>query len=148
MLGIQLDNLPFSQSQLRRSPEEVIHLETVIVAGGDVDPQPGAGQFPFGNLNPLLDNFERFRNKELVNPLGILAEFRDFIGIGQVRIIAAAADAFFHLRQLVGTFQDKILLQKRNLVKPPALLNDWNNRLAGHVAAQDEHVCSVKFPRI
>jgi len=42
----------------------------------------------------------------------------------------------------------KLLLEEGDFVVLPALMDEWHHRLAGHVAAEDEDIHAVKFPRI
>ena len=143
---IQLNHHAFDQLNLFGRPHQVIQLEHVIVARRDVAADPGPGQFLVGVGQPLPRVLQHFRMENLVDAVGMRAQFGDFVRRGAVGIVAAAGDLLGHVIHFGLAVQHEVLLQQDRLPGLAALVDDRDDGLARHVAAQDQHLGLVKLP--
>lgn len=123
--------------------QDLVHLELVVVAGADEHPHLGALELLVGHRHPPPYRVEHPLVEQRVQPRLVALEFGQLVGIGAERVVAAPDHVPLELGDgvLAGEFAPPLL--QRPVPAPATVGDHGNERLAGHVTAEDDHVGAV-----
>src|SRR5215210_7008927 len=144
----ELDDLTLGEAHALGGGDDFIHLELVVVAGGDEALDVGAFELLVGHMHPALDSPEHLLIEELVAHVLVRLELAHLVRIGPERVVAASLDRVLELLYLVLALEFAPVLQERRVPAPFTFLDYGDERLARHVAAEDHDVRLVVLARI
>src|SRR5450759_3815063 len=120
------------------APDDLVHLHLVIVAGTDEAPDPGPAQLLLGESHPAADPVQHHLLEALGSLDRVLVELQQPFHVHAQRVVALAADLGLDISYLLGG--NRLLLTGEREREVAVLLDDRDDRLAGHVAAADQYV--------
>ena len=135
-----LDHAALRQLDPLGRRQDVVDLELVVVAGAHEHALGLAGQLLLGHLHPPLDGAQHVAVEEVVEPVGVGLELGQLVGRRAERVVAAPDHVLLERRHLVLAVKLAALLLQRAVPALAALVDDRDERLAGHVASQDHDV--------
>ena len=136
----QVDDVALAELELRRGREDLVDVGAVVVAGADDAAHSDAGETLVGPGDPLLDGAAHLRMEELVELVGVAGELGPLVGSHDHGVVAVIADRALVERQRVGAVEIVAHVLHVERVLAAAVVDDGDDRLAGHVAAEDEDV--------
>src|SRR6476659_3139155 len=135
-----LDDPPLGELDPARGREDVVDLELVVVPGAHEDALRVPGELLLGHRHPPLDRPEHLLVEEVVEPLGVGLELGELVRGRAKRVVAAPDHVLLEGRDGVLAGEVAALLLERPMPSLAAVVDDRDERLAGHVAAGDHHV--------
>ena len=137
MMIIQLSHLPLDQDHASAGANDRVHFIGIIIARRTVDSHIGAFEFLIRKIHPLLNDFQNFREKDGADSVRVFLQLGNFIWIGHVGIIAAAADTLGKVGEFVFVRNFKHLFEQSDAVIFSTLMYERDDCLARHVAAEN-----------
>ena len=120
--------------------DDRVDLELVVVPGTADAPHAGARESLVAERHPLRDRLEHLLVEEGV-PAGLVPlELAQLVGIGAERVIAPLDHGVLERDDLLLGRHLATVLEQRRMPAAAAVGDHGNERLPGHVTAEDEHV--------
>ncbi len=135
--------LPSPSSICEEVASSLVDVGAVVVTGAHDAAHVPAGQTLVGPGDPLLDGAAHLRVEELVELVGVAGELVSLFGSHDHGVVAVIADRALIDGQRVGAVDVATHVLHVERVLAAAVVDDRHDRLAGHVAAEDEDVCLV-----
>ncbi len=138
--AVDVDDPSLRQLDEARALDDLVDLELVVVARAAEDTDAGARKALLGHPHPLVDRLEHLLLEQAVPVALVLRQLLEQHRVGAERVVAAADDPVLERGHLLLGRHVGADLEQRRVPVAVAVVDDRDEGLAGHVAAEHEHV--------
>ena len=138
--AVEIDDAPFAEGDVLRLADDVVHFQLIIVSRADDTGDPRARQALVGQVHPLLDRLEHLLLEQPVPVRLVLVQGLHRFGVAPERVVAASDHRLLELAHLILAHELLAVFEQGRVPVLAAVVDDGDERLAGHVAAEDERV--------
>jgi hypothetical protein len=146
--AVDLDDAPLRELDVLGLRDDRVDVELVVVPGTSERSDPGSLELLVGERHPALDGREHLLVEKAVGGLRVVLVLPQFVGIGAERVVAAPLDELLELRYLLLALEIVAVLEQCRVPASVAVVDDRDEGLAGHVAAEHDHVGLVVLPAV